>query len=161
MSVHSEHPRDELRAYATGALPSERRQAIATHLAGCLPCRQRLATFDAVDHLIWDIPLPRDHAARRTALTARLHARTRRRLRPHPRWWRVLLVAGPPKVVLLTLAFRSKHRLRVRFAAGAAAIALAVVAVPRMVTLTSDGNDHHTDDQQAQVRRHVGVSTMS
>lgn len=107
MSEHDRY-REELPAYALGTLAADERVALEAHLHGCAACREELAWLGpAVETLAISVPgrTPPRGLRRRTLAAARGETR------PQPLTTRVARL-GPP-----------------RLAAGAAALALAAVAI--------------------------------
>jgi hypothetical protein len=58
------HVLDDLELYAVGALPAERREAIAGHLRGCAPCRVAAGELSEVVASLADAVPPREPPAR-------------------------------------------------------------------------------------------------
>lgn len=107
-----DHVREELGAYALGALDPADRRSVEAHLAGCATCRDELAHLSAVTPLL-DRLRPEeataDLAAVRSGLVDRTramadgeHARLRRRLR---RWRGVAVAASVVALVSVGVAW--------------------------------------------------------
>lgn len=97
MSDEHYHPqRENLAAYALGALDAEDVSALEAHLAGCLACQAELADFRSVTSgLLESVPLQQPPAGLRRALIARLPSQQSRTSKPSANifervsWWQI------------------------------------------------------------------------
>lgn len=77
----TDHPLDDLAAFAIGALDRDEAAAVSVHLAGCPQCRSEVDAFSAV---AWDIAALAPSPASAGDARARVVERARRRHAPPP-----------------------------------------------------------------------------
>ncbi len=133
----TEHPRDDLAAYALGALDARERREVADHVAGCPACREELAPYEAA---AWGLA---ETAA--AAPPARLRGKIIDRARSGRSWrgWlaplRRPVPLGVPLALAVALVVAVVSYAGARGDADAYGQAVSAVADGRLVTLAETG----------------------
>ena len=100
----TEHPIDDLAAYALGVLEPEEQRTVSAHLADCASCRAESA---ALDETVWRVsetaarPVPR---GMRSAIVERARRDSAAAARPRPSFWSTLFRPVPLAIPLALAA---------------------------------------------------------
>jgi anti-sigma-K factor RskA len=115
--AHDEHSlwRENIPAYALGALEAEEARALEAHLQTCAACQAELAGYRAVsEHLVLTIPPRQPSAALRKRLQSRLPSAQSAQKKAQPRfgWSFGQLALGGALALLFVMNFLSFAQLR-------------------------------------------------